>query len=422
MKNSLSLPSIQPIPTKPYPGHPDWGKDRIESLDVAEHELPYDALSETLPEGRLLELAFTAKTLDYFKLWVVCQCLTLVTLGIYSPWARRRRVQFLSNHWRLDGQRFDVQLVPFPLLFGRFFAFSAITIAAVGFWFNPWLTPFMLVLAFVPLPWLLSNSFAFRWRTMTYRGVRFNADVAPRHLWFSVWILGFTLVIAAIPNHFWVKLFGSTNWLLALVVGWIVLPPLIFWPRVTAWLVHHKFSKARYGLMPFNLQAKESEIYKHMNKAFMKSWVFWWMLVVIFVLVIFAIAPSMGKNLNINRDWQAILTSICMLTLSVASVTMARGRRLNFVLHRLSLGGLRLTTTLNPNHAAKLTTGYALLALFTLGLSIPWSTVHYNRWRAEHVQLYLQGEWSQFEPEASVIRTGGIMDELANSFDIELGI
>jgi uncharacterized membrane protein YjgN (DUF898 family) len=141
------------------------------------------------------------------------------------------------------------------------------------------------------------------------------------------------------------------------------------------------------------------------------------MMVVMLMMIIFAVA-----KVQINRDLQATLSAIGMLALTVASVTMARGRRLNFVMHRLSLGGLRFTTTLNPNHAAKLTTGYALLALLTLGLSIPWGTVHYNRWRAKNVQIYLEGGWSQFELDTSPSPAGGIMDELANSFDIELGI
>ena len=383
-------------------------------------DLPFDAVSVLPPDGRLLALSFTAKTGDYFSLWVVCQLFTILTLGIYSPWARRRRLIFLSNHWLLDGERFHVELVPLRLLYGRLFAFAMLFLSAISAWFNPWLAPLIIALAFAPLPWLMSHSFAFRWRTMTYRGIRFNADVAPRQLWFPVWILGATLALATVPNHFWRNLFGEGTWQhasLVSLVALLVIPPLIFWPRVTAWLMHQKFKLARFGQTVFELDASPSQIYKHMNKSWIRSWIFIWMLIAIPIMVYFAIV----KN-SIDRDLQAVITSFCMLTISVAGVTMARGRRLNFVFHRLSVGGLRFTTTLNPNHAAGLTTGYAILAFLTLGLSIPWSTVHYNRWRAKHVQFYLQGDWGQFEADSNVPKAGGILDELANSFDIELGI
>ncbi|OYZ81700.1 MAG: hypothetical protein B7Y03_12095 [Polaromonas sp. 24-62-144] len=45
-------------------------------------------------------VSFTGSGGDYFRLWLSNLLLTLVTLGIYTPWARRRRIQYFFRNTR----------------------------------------------------------------------------------------------------------------------------------------------------------------------------------------------------------------------------------------------------------------------------------------------------------------------------------
>ena len=52
-------------------------------------------------------LTFTGSGGEYFKIWIVNLLLTIVTLGIYSAWAKVRRNEYFYRHTRLAGAGFD---------------------------------------------------------------------------------------------------------------------------------------------------------------------------------------------------------------------------------------------------------------------------------------------------------------------------
>jgi uncharacterized membrane protein YjgN (DUF898 family) len=270
-----------------------------------------------------------------------------------------------------------------------------------------------LALAFISAPWLLANSFAFRWRTLTYRGIGFDSKNTVSSLLWPLFSLGLALAVAALPIVWLQKFITSPAWA-PLVVFITIVPFIYFWPRATAQLTHYRFSQASWGMTGFQLQATAKEIYSHMWR---KSFSGWALLLGLVYGVLIAVGAYFG-----NRDVQAVLSGVGHLLIVVFGVTFARSRRLNFVLHRLDIGGLSFSSTMNPSKMSALTAGYALLAVCTLGLSIPWSTVHFCRWRAARITPRLLGPWSQFTPAPSRRAASGVLDELGNSFDIEIGI
>lgn len=408
MRNPFDIP---PIPAMPLPGQSHRGLDGDGTR--APPGFAFDAVSDQPPAGRILTLSFDADWHDYFRLWVVCQLLTLLTLGLYGPWARARRVAFLARHWRLDGHSFQVALEPRALLHGRLLLLVLLVSGLALSWVWPITVPLLVAFSFAALPWLMAHSFALRWRTLWYRGMHFGAATPSAPLRRPLWQLGASVALLALPLDTWLRgagpMLGGVLWIAAL--GFLVWS----WPNATAALTHYRFSQARWGATPFELATGPDQILEHM-------WSFWvdkGALLFLVLMYVGLLAVALGIQ---SRDWQALLHAVGYLALTVFTVTFARGRRLNFVLHRLKLGGLAFSSAMPPARAGWLTAGYAVLALCTLGLSIPWSTVHYARWRAARVKLHLQGDWSQFGPGPAPLRANGVMDELANSFDIEIGI
>ena len=47
---------------------------------------------------RAEQLHFTGSGTEYFGIWIVNLLLTIVTLGIYSAWAKVRRLQYFYRH------------------------------------------------------------------------------------------------------------------------------------------------------------------------------------------------------------------------------------------------------------------------------------------------------------------------------------
>src|SRR5579862_8890456 len=65
------------------------------------------------------QLQFTGKGGEYFGIWIVNLLLTLVTLGIYSPWAKVRKMHYFYRNTQLAGSSFDFHGSPVRILVGR---------------------------------------------------------------------------------------------------------------------------------------------------------------------------------------------------------------------------------------------------------------------------------------------------------------
>lgn len=111
---------------------------------------------------------FTGSGSEYFKIWIVNVLLTIVTLGIYSAWAKVRRLRYFYNNTRFAGSSFDFHGSPIAILKGRIIA----VILLVGLQV-PILNFIVLAIYFAALPWLLQRSLRFHMANTSYRNLRF---------------------------------------------------------------------------------------------------------------------------------------------------------------------------------------------------------------------------------------------------------
>ena len=51
---------------------------------------------------------FHGQATEYFKIWIVNVLLTVLTLGIYSAWAKVRTMRYFYGHTVLDNSSFDI--------------------------------------------------------------------------------------------------------------------------------------------------------------------------------------------------------------------------------------------------------------------------------------------------------------------------
>ena len=75
-------------------------------------------------ETSIQRFAFTGRTPEYFRIWAVSLCLSLLTLGVYSAWGKVRKRRYLFAHTRLDGSGFEYRASPVAILKGRLIALA----------------------------------------------------------------------------------------------------------------------------------------------------------------------------------------------------------------------------------------------------------------------------------------------------------
>jgi uncharacterized membrane protein YjgN (DUF898 family) len=379
-------------------------------------ETPFDEPSDFHLKGYPVSLVFKGEAVDYFRIWIVCQLLTLLSLGLYAPWARLRKQQYLAQHWQLDGRSFKVEFDPTAKLRGRLLVYGILLMGLALGLLYPYSQPVLIALAFIPAPWLLSQSNRFNWQTLSLNAehgvLRFSSWGSAKILKKPLWLLGLGLAVMSVSF----SLYGQhlKGWHL-LIYGCILLTVFVWlYPQATSHMIFQKFAHAKLGRERFTLRSNPNSIRKHMFGGVFSGGllVFSLGLIMVQIFAMFVVTQP---------DLRAIIVGVTYLMLSVSSLSFARARRLNFVLNRLQVAGLQFRSSLPPFGQAWRSSAYAALGVVTLGLSIPWSTVQYSRWRATQLQVNLEGNWTQFASGDQAVK-GGAWDELAEQFDLDLGL
>lgn len=138
-------------------------------------------------------LQFTGSAGEYFRIWIVNLCLSVVTLGIYSAWAKVRRKRYFYGCTLLDGSAFEYIGNPVAILKGRI-----IVVAALGAYSLSQQIHFAIALAIllailVLLPWVIQRALQFNARNSTHRNVRFGFHGTKMDI-FGVLLIGGLLV------------------------------------------------------------------------------------------------------------------------------------------------------------------------------------------------------------------------------------
>lgn len=137
-----------------------------------------ESAGQAMPAGgtaAALPIEFRGKATEYFGIWIVNLALTVITIGVFSAWAKVRRKRYFLGNTYIDGHAFDYHAKGKQLLIGRVLVVAVL----VGQSFIEEISPFvafgtLLVIIFVLLPWVINRSLSFNARMTSWRNVRFN--------------------------------------------------------------------------------------------------------------------------------------------------------------------------------------------------------------------------------------------------------
>lgn len=124
--------------------------------------------------GWRLPVEFTGSGSEYFRIWIVNMLLLLVTLGIYYPWAKVRRLRYFHSNTVIDGEPLGFHADPKKLLKGYLLVGAMFILYSVAGNFSALagLLAFVIVMAIWPA--LLKSSMQFRLANTSWRGIRFR--------------------------------------------------------------------------------------------------------------------------------------------------------------------------------------------------------------------------------------------------------
>ena len=350
------------------------------------------------PESAPLELdrmAFTGTGSEYFRIWIVNLALTIATLGIYSAWAKVRRLQFFYRHTRLAGAGFDYHGDPIAILKGRLVGLVLFGLYSVMGYAGTVLTLVILVVLAVLLPWLLGRSLRFRLHNSSYRGLRFKFHGTTKQ---AYWIF------LAMP--------------LLMVLSLFTLGPL--WHHR---LKRYQFSNAAFGRTRFGTSAEVGDFYvAHILAAMLMGAM---LTGLIFAIVITAVVSGAGRETGgppgaDMPPWflPAIFGGYILAFVGGQAITIARIQ--NAVWNRARLGSLGFICELSIMRLFWIHLSNLAATVFTLGFFRPFAQVRLARYMAGCMMLVRAVPFSAFAAaEADDVTAMG--EETAELFDFDIG-
>ena len=146
-------------------------------------------------------IKFTGSGGEYFRVWIVNVLLSIVTLGLYTPWARRRTAQYFYSHTQVAGSPLEFVAETRRMVFG-FLAFAALYIAyQLAAETGQQMAAGLLLFGFAALaPFLWASAMRFRLGATRWRGIRLAFTASWKEVYIASWPV---FAIAAI----WTALF-----------------------------------------------------------------------------------------------------------------------------------------------------------------------------------------------------------------------
>ena len=293
-------------------------------------------------ESREIKVEFIGSPKEYWKIYMINLALTLLTFGLYRPWAKVRQYKYLYNHLLIDGIPMNFTAKPTRLLIGQL-----IVMAFIGLYLyadltrNMFLTGLLILMFVLLLPMLMWFSYRFFFRYTQWSGVSMSFAASKTEFYIETLITSLiSLFVITIPfaqkrwfefigrNVFWgskrlsvkpslEKLYTGFGIYLAVFIGALFL--FMVWIFIVALVIADANGNAPEG-------------------AVVASILGWMFLGVFIYLTLFMIGYSFFRGYTIHAIYHGLKIGNAKLKLKVGPIKLSKEFAKMYLLTLLSLG------------------------------------------------------------------------------------
>jgi uncharacterized membrane protein YjgN (DUF898 family) len=388
-------------------------------------------IDDTTHGPRPLAIRFTGSGSEYFRIWIVNLLLSIVTLSLYHPWAKVRRLRYFYGNTLVDGHALDFHGNPLKMLRGYLLVGLMIACYSMAGRFSSGAAVVAFVILAAVSPALLRASMQFRLANTSLRGLRFRfsgslagAYRALLPLFVPTMLLVFMNLGLTDPQH-------PPSWYFK-ALGLVLLLAFVLAPL--AWWNFKRYQHDHYGLGRWQtrLNLGPGSIYgltfKVLGVMLLSA------LAVFVVAMIVAAVVAVSAGVASGFDKQALvrngplmsvvvgLSAIAMYFFAlIVPVPYSISRTQNLVWPATRCKELRFDSKLRFLPLTGLTVKNWLLMVLTLGLYYPFASVASYRMRVESVTPQLSGDFDRLQAQAAAAGDAS-GDAAGDFFGFDIGL
>lgn len=339
--------------------------------------------------ARDVPVRFSGDTGEYFRIWIVNTALTIVTLGVYSAWAKVRKLRYFYSHTAIEDGHFDFHANPVGILVGRIVAVGMLGAYFGASYLSPILPFAVLGFIFLLVPWLVVRTRVFHMRNTSLHGLRFNFQ----------------------PNYTGAfKAFYGGALLTVLTLGFGA-------PSAMRMRQQFVIDNSAYGRTPFSFKGESGEFYAIVWKGIGLTVI--GVICFIATISVLTAVTAMGQPPGPDEGpgWIVDAASVLMLFVYIAVAVYIQVRIRNYVWNFSNLGANTFVSTLSVRRMLSLYLTNLVAIVCSVGLLVPWAQIRLARYRASELKLHVVDDWQTF---LAAERGAGsaLGDEIGEAFDV----
>lgn len=370
-------------------------------------------------------LEFTGSGREYFGVWIVNLLLTIVTLGFYTPFARRRKAQYFYSHTLVAGSPLEFTAQQRKMVFGFLllvFFYLAFKLAAdTG---QDTAVSVFLIGGAALAPYLWGSAMRFRLASTRWRGVRLEFTARWGEVYRASWPV-FVLAGTGIAAVFVANLLGGRE-------VWLALGPVVL---VVAFLCAVRLEFNYKSLLVLRARVgQQSGRWKPAYRDFLWVWLATaGVLIGCVALVVAAMTLVVGGSFAMlaSQKGQGLMAVIVMVVMVLGSVFILflasaparayrEARMFRLIWNNVGLSQIaRFRCNLRAGKYVRLRVKNLFLTLFTLGFYRPFALASEYRMKTESVTLHVKGGLDQLAGQL-VAQQGGLGDAVADAVGLDL--
>lgn len=384
--------------------------------------------SAAAPVSRTFDVRFTGSGSEYFRIWAVNLLLILVTLGLYLPFAKARRIRYFYANTLVDGQALGFHGDPWKMFRG----FLLLVLLMAAYSGAGHLSPTAALVAFLILcavwPALWRASLQFRLGNTSWRGLRmrFEGSLAGAYLACApsyvpaIALVGGVALMGGDPKE--MEAAGFTPAMAIYMTGALCL--LLLSPWSLALFKRYQHNGYRIAGQHARVKLSVAEVYLLALKTVGMA-----LLPMILVLILGAVAALMaqrGGRLGGGGPASAVLVMLPLLLtyLLLFAIVMPYGatRMQNLAWNGTRSEALGFRSALKFRSLFALTLKNWLLTALTLGLYRPFAAVATARLRLEAVSIGCDEDPADWVAVAAAGHADATGDIAGDFFGIDMGL